>query len=119
MKNARLGPSCCSPALTAAAAWSDVEAERLGEGEGREGECADSPPSPLLLSWWWLLLDDIPDKAAASLGDTEEEDEAVGWVENADEDDAGGGDRAEGGSELRSGMAVPSLQTCAVEGGVF
>lgn len=40
--NARLEPSCWRPALTAAAAWRDVDADRLGDGEGRDGEVADS-----------------------------------------------------------------------------
>lgn len=46
--NARREPSCCRPALTAAAAWREVEADRLGEGEGREGE-GGSPPSLLVV----------------------------------------------------------------------
>lgn len=57
---------------------------------------------------------DIPDKAGvASLGAKEEEDddEVCDWIGNADDEENDGavnvgGDRAEGGSELRSGMAV-------------
>lgn len=46
--NVRLESSCWSPALTAAAAWSDVGAER-GDGEGvwpRKAAAAVASPDP-------------------------------------------------------------------------
>lgn len=153
--DARLEPSCCSPALTAAAAWREVEADRLGEGEGREaeGEVGGSLPSLLavvLLPLLLVVVDDIP--KVLNLGGVEEEDCEVdddkdkdkgtednvggnatgtgvcGVVVDVDVDAGvgagarvgarvgavaeavvGGGERVEGGRELRSGMVGRSV----------
>lgn len=100
--------------MTAAAAWREVDADRLGDGEGRDGEVAGSLLSLWLWFWVWLLEDDMPDPkaAAASLGDADDEEGDNGAGGAADggggcDGGGGGGERVEGGRELRSGMAGP------------
>lgn len=44
--------SCCRPALTAAAACKDTEAERLGVGEVEPSGCRDEADSLTLLLVW-------------------------------------------------------------------
>lgn len=103
--NIRLEPSCCRPALTAAAACNEVEADRLGEGEGEPGCRWVGEEAG---SMFVVLTEGMLAKAGGGGGGARagEGDDKAGWEAVGNSGDVGG--RAEGGSELRSGMAVPT-----------
>lgn len=89
----------CKPALTAAAAWSEVAAVRLGDSDG-EGE----------LSWRWARDEAASESLAEDDSDMareeEDADSRVDELGGGGGRGGGGGERVEGGSELRSGMGL-------------